>query len=58
MFNSTDDIANEFISYLFHGFDMLEYPEVIASVTLEDVTRRFNEDFIEDRIVLSKILPL
>jgi len=58
VFNSTDDIANEFISYLFHGFDMLEYPEVIASVTPEDVNRRFNEDFVEDRMVLSKILPL
>ena len=57
-FNSTDDIANDFIAYIFRGFDMLDYPEVISSVTLDDVTKRFNEDFTEERIVLSKILPL
>lgn len=57
-FNSTEEIANEFIAHVFRGFDMLDYPEVIASVTLEDVTKRFCEAFIEERIVLSKVLPL
>ena len=57
-FNSTEDIANEFLTHIFRDFDMLDYPEVITSVTLKDVTARFNEDFIEERIVLSKILPL
>ena len=57
-FNSTEDIANEFLTHIFRDFDMLDYPEVISSVTLEDVTKRFNSDFVEDRIVLSKILPL
>lgn len=57
-FNSTDEIANEFIAHVFKGFDMLDYPEVVASVTLEDVTNRFRAAFVEDHIVLSKILPL
>jgi len=57
-FNSTEEIANEFISYVFKDFDMLDYPEVISSVTLEDITKRFNNSFIEEHIVLSKILPL
>ncbi len=57
-FNSTDEIANEFIAHVFRGFDMLDYPEVIASVTLEEVTNRFRTAFVEDHIVLSKILPL
>lgn len=57
-FNSTEDIANEFLTHVFSDFDMLDYPEVIASVTLEDVTKRFNADFIGERIVLSKVLPL
>ena len=56
-FNSTEDIANDFIAYVFRGFDMLDYPETINSVTLEDITRRFNSDFTVERIVLSKILP-
>ncbi|MBE6571585.1 MAG: insulinase family protein [Ruminococcaceae bacterium] len=57
-FNSTEDIANEFITHVFRDFDMLEYPSVISEVTIDDVTHRFNQDFIKDRIVLSKVLPL
>ena len=57
-FNSTEDIANEFLTHVFRDFDMLEYPIVISEVTLDDVTRRFKKDFVEDRIVLSKVLPL
>ena len=57
-FNSTEDIANEFLTHVFRDFDMLEYPIVISEVTLDDVTSRFKKDFVEDRIVLSKVLPL
>ena len=57
-FNSTDDIANGFISCLFKGYDMLSYPEYISSVTLSDIERRFTDTFVESKIVLSKILPL
>ncbi len=57
-FNSTEDIANEFLTHIFRGFDMLDYPQVISSVTLEDVTARFNADFVEERMVLSKVLPI
>lgn len=57
-FNSTEEIANEFIADIFRGYDMLEYPDIIASVTMEDIRRRFESDFVEERCVLSKILPL
>ena len=57
-FNSTEDIANEFLTHIFRDFDMLDYPEVISSVTFDEITSRFNDNFTEDRIVLSKILPL
>lgn len=55
-FNSTEEIANEFLTFAFHGCDMLDYPEIVASVTLDDIRRRF-ETITEDKIVLSKILP-
>lgn len=55
-FNSTEEIANEFLADIFRGYDMLDYPEIIASVTLSDIRARF-ADFTEDHIVLSKILP-
>lgn len=58
IFNSTEDISNEFISCLFRGYNMMDYPEVISSVTLSDVTERMKKDFGREKIVLSKILPL
>ena len=39
-------------------FDMLEYPEVIAKVTHEDVEKRLKDGFSEDAFVLSTVLPL
>lgn len=57
IFNSTDGISNEFLSCLFHGYDMLDYPEIISSVTMEDINARFEKTFFDDRIVLSKIIP-
>lgn len=57
-FNSTEDIANDFLEEYFRGIDLLDYPEIITSVTQEDAAKRLAEDFREDRIALSKILPL
>ena len=56
MFNSTDDIANEMVSSLFDGLDILDYPEICASVTFEDVTKLLMENFSE--FTLSEIYPL
>ena len=56
MFNSTDDIANELVSACFDGLDILDYPAICACVTLEDVTRRLNEEMCE--FTLSEIYPL
>ena len=56
MFNSTDDIANEMVSAVFDGLDILDYPEICASVTFEDVTKLLHEGFSE--FTLSEIYPL
>ncbi len=56
MFNSTDDIANEMVSALFDGLDILDYPEICASVTFDDVTKLLMEGF--DEFTLSEIYPL
>ena len=58
VFNSTDDISNEFLVYLFSDFDMLDYPSVVAGVTFEDASRRLREGFDEDGFVLSTVLPI
>lgn len=56
MFDSTDDIANEFVSAVFDGLDILDYPEICASVTFEDVQKLLANGF--DSLVLSQIYPL
>ncbi len=57
-FNSTEDIANDFLIYRFNGFDMLDYPSVVAEVTYEDVISLLDTAFGENDFVLSTILPL
>ena len=57
-FNSTEDIADDFIVHLFSEFDMLDYPEVIAEVTYEDVCARLENSFADNSFVLSVILPI
>ena len=56
LFNSTDDIANEMVSALFDGLDILDYPEICASVTFEDVTKLLCDGF--EQFTLSEIYPL
>ncbi len=58
LFNSTDDIANEFIGCVFEDSDILDYPTVMAEVTFEDINKRFMENFDEDCFALSTIVPL
>ncbi len=58
MFNSTEDIANEMICALFDGGDFLDYPEISASVTKQDVEKRLREEFDESFFTLSEVYPL
>ena len=58
VFDSTDDIANSFLSYLFCGCNLLSESSIIAEVTLEDVNARLATAFPENAFALSKVLPL
>ncbi|MBR3995782.1 MAG: insulinase family protein [Clostridia bacterium] len=57
-FDSTDDIANSFLAYLFCGCNLLSEASVIADVTLEDVNTRLKHAFPDSAFAISKILPL
>ncbi len=57
-FDSTDDIANSFLSYLFSGCNLLTESEVLANVTLADVNARLKTAFPDNAFVISKVLPL
>ena len=56
-FNSFENIAVSLTEGQFHGFDPLRFPQVFDSITKEDVTAFLRENIVEERAVLSEILP-
>ena len=57
-FDSTDEIANNFLSYVFDGGDMLDYSEVVASLDLEFTNGLFRKIFKKRHYNLTTVLPL
>lgn len=57
-FDSTEEIANNFLNYIFDDCDMLDYSDAIASVTKEDAATLIADIFKEDRYALATVLPL
>lgn len=57
-FDSTDDIANSFLAYLFCGCNLLSEASVIADVTLEEVNETLKCAFPAEAFAISKVLPL
>ena len=58
MFDSTDNVANGFISCLFDGYDVLDYPGIVGSVTYEDAQARFMDYYKPERCAVSVVEPL
>lgn len=57
-FDSTDSIANGFLDFIFDDGDILEYGEILNSVTFEDVDAFFKKVFLDDRFCLSTVYPI
>lgn len=57
-FDSTDEIANNFLSYVFDGGDMLDYSEIVASLELEYTNELFRRIFKKNHFNLTTIMPL
>ncbi|MBQ4575967.1 MAG: insulinase family protein [Clostridia bacterium] len=57
-FDSTEEIANNFLNYIFDDSDMLDYSDAISSVTKDDVSKLIADIFREDRYTLATVLPL
>jgi len=53
--NSTTEIAENFMDFAFSGTDMLLYPETIAAVTMEDLKERILKSYRTDRLVHSVV---
>ena len=57
-FDSTSNIANNFISNIFLGCDLLDVPEIVAEISLEDVERELRRLFVRENFILSVVNPI
>ena len=56
--NSTTEIAENFMDFAFSGTDMMDYPEAVASVSFEDLKNRIRLSYRCDRLVQSIVKPV
>ena len=54
-FDSTDDIANSLLDFVFDGAEMFEYRKIIEDVTYEDVCECLRDAFRDEYFALSVI---
>lgn len=57
-FDSTDNIANNLLSFFCEGAELLSYAEIIDSVDYDCVCRLFEKTFTEESVALSVVKPL
>ncbi len=55
--NSTTEIAENFMDFAFSGTDMLLYPDTVASVSYEDIENRIRASYRPGQTVLSVVKP-
>jgi len=55
--NSTTEIAENFMDFAFSGGDMLLYPETVKNVSFEDLKNRIRLSYRRDKLVLSVVKP-
>ena len=57
-FNNINAVAHGFMSNIFNNIGIFDFVDVIDTVTLEDVNKRFKEQFIPELSVLSVVEPV
>jgi predicted Zn-dependent peptidase len=58
LFDNTGSIANAFVGNLFAGCDLLDMPEIIGSISFEDVEKRMKQVFRKENFIISVINPI
>ncbi len=53
LFNSVEQISNNFINALFRGASLFDAPDILSAMTLEDCNKAAKELFQEEKMVLS-----
>ncbi len=57
-YDSTEDIATELLTFVFDGVELFDYPDVIASLTFEELSPLLDEMLDRSAFCLSVIYPL
>ena len=57
-FDSTEEIANSLIGYAFDGLDILNDPDIIESITFDDVVELFGKMYHEQNAAVSYMMPI
>ncbi len=55
LFNSVEQVSNQFINALFRGASLFDAPDLLSAITLEDCNKAANKLFQEEKMVLSVI---
>jgi predicted Zn-dependent peptidase len=56
-YDSTDEIANRLLSFVFDGAEIFDYPSLLQSITPEELESLLEEVYREEYRTLSVILP-
>ncbi len=57
-FDSTDDISNNLLSFVFDGYELFEYTDIISSITCDEVNEMLKAAFRDEYYTLSVIYPI
>ena len=57
-YDSTEEIANRLLSFVLDGGEMFSYPELIESVTEQELIRLLDEVFCKENLAVAVIDPL
>ena len=57
-YDSTEDIATQLLTFVFDGVELFDYPNVIETLTLEELTPLLDEMIDRSAVCLSVVYPL
>ena len=58
VFDNTENIANALTNCVFRGYDVLDLPEIIGSITFGDIEKRLKQIFKKENFIISVINPI
>ena len=57
LFNSVENVSNTFVSNIFKGIDIFEYPQICEQITLKEAKDRKKSNFTEENCAMSVVRP-